>query len=104
MNAGKKPAYAIVDYAVHHRGARGELRPKVFKWTTLNLAPGESVTLSRRHSLKPVTTRRYYPGGHLLDLRINGRRLSQEPFELLPGAGREEMPAGREYSGRYRGY
>ncbi|WP_374310434.1 DNA alkylation repair protein [Dongia sp.] len=103
-NAGDSSAYAIVDYAIHHLGARGELRPKVFKWTKLTLGPGESVTLARRHSLKPVTTRRYYPGGHKVDLRINGQRVAEAPFDLLPGAGTGEIPQKGQYSGRYRGY
>ncbi|MBL8709915.1 MAG: DNA alkylation repair protein [Rhodospirillaceae bacterium] len=81
-NSGQGRALAIVDYAVHHLGARGELRPKVFKWKQLDLAPGESVSLTRRHSLKPVTTRRYYPGAHKLDIRVNGRILAEAEFDL----------------------
>lgn len=100
-NAGAAPAQAIVDYAVHHLRARGDLRPKVFKWTALNLAPGDSVALTRRHSLKPVTTRRYYPGGHEIDLRVNGRILGQAVFQLLPAHTGAEGPVSKKYSGRY---
>lgn len=81
-NAGRKPSLAILDYAVHHRGARGELRPKVFKWKQVELAPGEIVSLNRQHSLKPVTTRRYYPGAHKIDIRVNGRILAEADFAL----------------------
>ncbi|WP_374373746.1 hypothetical protein [Dongia sp.] len=81
-NAGKRAAMAIIDYAVHHLGARGELRPKVFKWKQVELAPGETIALSRKHSLKPVTTRRYYPGAHKLDIRVNGRILGEADFIL----------------------
>ena len=81
-NAGKKPALAILDYAVHHLGARGEPRPKVFKWKQVELAPGETASLSRQHSLKPVTTRRYYPGSHKIDIRVNGRILAEADFTL----------------------
>ncbi|WP_303978436.1 DNA alkylation repair protein [Dongia mobilis] len=102
-NAGATAAFAIVDYAVHHLGARGEARPKVFKWTTLTVAPGATVTLARRHSLKPVTTRRYYPGGHFLDLRINGRVLAKQGFALLAGQDSDKNPAPGTFSGRYRG-
>lgn len=101
-NAGAKPAYAIVDYAVHHLGARGEARPKVFKWTTLTLAPGESVTLKRRHSLKPVTTRRYYPGGHFIGLLVNGREHAKQGFHLLEGSESGKKPLPGTFSGRYR--
>ncbi|TDQ86399.1 3-methyladenine DNA glycosylase AlkC [Dongia mobilis] len=81
-NAGRTTARAILDYAVHHLGARGELRPKVFKWREVELAPGDSIRLERRHSLKPVTTRRYYPGAHKLDIRVNGRILAEAAFHL----------------------
>jgi 3-methyladenine DNA glycosylase AlkC len=101
-NAGTAPAYAIIDYAVHHLGARGEARPKVFKWSTLTLAPGSTVKLSRRHSLKPVTTRRYYPGSHFIDLRINGRMLAKQDFELLAGPDSEKKASPGTFSGRYR--
>ncbi|MBK8160156.1 MAG: DNA alkylation repair protein [Rhodospirillaceae bacterium] len=101
-NAGSTPAYAIVDYAVHHLGARGEAQPKVFKWSTLTLAPGATVALSRRHSLKPVTTRRYYPGSHFIDLRINGRVLAKQGFELLAGPDSDKKPTPGTFSGRYR--
>lgn len=82
QNVGRKATRAIVDYTVHHLGARGELRPKVFKWSVLELGPGESVSLARRHSLKPVTTRRYYPGAHKIDIRVNGRMLAEAGFTL----------------------
>jgi len=100
-NHSKAPAAAIVDYAVHHLGARGELRPKVFKWTNLTLAPGESIALSRRHSLKPVTTRRYYPGGHEIDVRVNGRILGKAVFDLLPAPNGMAGPKSKKYLGRY---
>lgn len=101
-NAGSAPAFAIVDYAVHHLGASGEARPKVFKWTSLTLAPGESVTLKRRHSLKPVTTRRYYPGRHFIDVRINGRALAKEGFDLIAAPDSVKTPVPGTFSGRYR--
>lgn len=101
-NAGSAPAYAIVDYAVHHLGARGEARPKVFKWTTLTLAPGETVTLEKRHSLKPVTTRRYYPGRHFIGVLVNGRERKKQEFLLLDAPESTKKPVPGTFSGRYR--
>lgn len=100
-NPTSKSHEMIVDYAVHYLGARGELRPKVFKWSILSLDAGESNHLQRRHSLKPVTTRRYYPGSHAVDLRINGRVVAHSSFDLLPpGAEAEKAPV-KNYTGRY---
>jgi len=50
----------------------------------VELAPGEALVLERRHSMKPVTTRRYYPGGHKIDIRVNGRILAEADFRLMP--------------------
>ncbi|MDP2741849.1 MAG: DNA alkylation repair protein [Hydrogenophaga sp.] len=74
----------VIDYAVHHVRANGTLSPKVFKGWKLTLASGETRTLQKRHSLRPVTTRRLYPGLHQIDLLINGQVCASAEFELLP--------------------
>lgn len=82
-NDGDQPARLAVDYAVHHRKANGGETPKVFKLTTRTLAPGEQFTVTKEHSLRPITTRRYYPGPHGLDIRVNGIASTRADFELL---------------------
>ncbi|MGE0067885.1 MAG: DNA alkylation repair protein [Solirubrobacterales bacterium] len=82
-NEGTEPVELMVDYVVHHRKASGELTPKVFKLTTKRLEPGERLTLSRRHSFKPITTRRYHPGPHAIELQVNGARHGRADFELV---------------------
>jgi hypothetical protein len=73
-----------VDYVMHHQKANGTLSGKTFKLTTLTLAPGELVLLSKGHSLRPITTRRYYPGEHAIELQVNGVTHGRTPFTLLP--------------------
>jgi hypothetical protein len=72
----------VIDYAVHHVKANGSTSPKVFKGWAVELGPREARALERRHSFKPVTTRRYYPGAHLVDLRINGQVLGEAAVQL----------------------
>jgi 3-methyladenine DNA glycosylase AlkC len=72
----------LIDYAVHHVKASGERTPKVFKGWSLTLGAHESLTLHKRHSMRAVTTRRYYPGRHELDLRINGQVSARAFFDL----------------------
>jgi hypothetical protein len=36
------------------------------------------------HPLRPVTTRRYHPGLHAVDLRLNGQALAEAEFQRLP--------------------
>ncbi len=72
----------LIDYAVHHVKASGERTPKVFKGWSLQLGAHEQLTLHKRHSMRAVTTRRYYPGRHELDLRINGQVSARAFFDL----------------------
>lgn len=66
------PQPLLIDYTVHHANARGGTNAKVFKGWRVTLAPGQSVTLTKRHSFKPVTTRRYHAGAQAFDVSLNG--------------------------------
>ncbi|MGB3486310.1 MAG: DNA alkylation repair protein [Mycobacterium sp.] len=83
-NDGPEAARLAIDYAVHHRKANGSLTPKVFKLTTRTLDPGEVLAVSKVHSLRPISTRRYYPGSHAIDVRVNGIVSASTEFEVLP--------------------
>ena len=72
----------IIDYAIHHRKANGTTSPKIFKWKVMDLPAGESVRLARKHAIKPITTRVYYPGTHHVDIQINGQRFARADFDL----------------------
>jgi 3-methyladenine DNA glycosylase AlkC len=71
-----------IDYTVHHRKSDGRTSPKVFKGWMLELAAGESRQLVKRHSMKRITTRRYYAGAHAIDVQINGAVVASTPFTL----------------------
>ncbi|EAV44301.1 putative DNA alkylation repair protein [Roseibium aggregatum IAM 12614] len=73
----------VLDYLIHFKKANGTLAPKVFKWTKLTLAPGERLTLSRSHAIRPITTRVYYGGTQAVSLRINGQDFGFSEFELV---------------------
>ncbi len=83
QSAAKKAQTLAIDYAVHHRRADASLSPKVFKGWTIQLAPGESRQLVKRHSMKRITTRRYYAGAHAVDVRINGVVVADARFTLM---------------------
>ena len=80
--SARRPQTLAINYAVHHVRANGTTSAKVFKGWSLTLAPGESRTLVKRHSLRPVTTRTLYPGPHRIELRINGRTEAEAAFDL----------------------
>ncbi len=76
------PQRVAIDYLVHHRRKNGDSAPKVFKgWVTTIPARG-SLTLTRRHSLKLITTRRYYAGAHVIEIQANGAVVATASFEL----------------------
>lgn len=77
------PQKLALDYVVHHRKKNGGTTPKVFKWKTLLLQPKQSLKLERRHALRPITTRVYYPGGHRIEIVINGKVMDGADFVLV---------------------
>lgn len=85
-NDGSAPARVVVDYVVHHLKANGSQTTKVFKLTTADLAPGERLRLARAHSFKVITTRRYHPGTHAIELQVNGVPGGRVDFDLLDAA------------------
>ena len=74
----------VLDYAVHHVKADGSTRAKVFKGWQLTLAKGERRALAKRHSMREITTRRYHPGVHCVDIMANGQVVASASFELAP--------------------
>ncbi|KFL36021.1 DNA alkylation repair protein [Arenimonas donghaensis] len=82
VSSARSPQALAVDYVVHHVKANGGSSPKVFKGWSLTLAPGETRRLEKSHSLRPITTRRYYPGVHRIELQVNGSVVAEAAFTL----------------------
>ncbi|MBF0272648.1 MAG: DNA alkylation repair protein [Magnetococcales bacterium] len=72
-----------IDYVVHHQRQRGTLSPKVFKWVCREVASGQILHLEKRHPIRPITTRRYYPGSHRVEVVVNGVVVCGAGFELV---------------------
>lgn len=72
LSAKKNAVHCVVDFSVHYVKANGSLSPKVYKLKNCELKKGESITLSKRISFKPITTRKFYAGKHLLTIQVNG--------------------------------
>jgi 3-methyladenine DNA glycosylase AlkC len=73
----------MVDYVVHFQKANGKQAPKVFKWLDRSFTHKDQQTISRMHSFKKISTRKYYPGTHRLEVMVNGIKKAQIEFELL---------------------
>lgn len=77
------PQKLIIDYLLYFKKANGKVAPKVFKWSQQTLAAGATLTLQRKHGIRPITTRKYYAGEQQLAVRINGRDYPAKPFALV---------------------
>ena len=73
----------VIDFVIHFMKANGQTSGKVFKLKTAVLAPNQSLTVGKSHPIKPITTRTYYPGTHLVEIQVNGQRLGERSFELV---------------------
>jgi 3-methyladenine DNA glycosylase AlkC len=82
QSASTKPQNVVIDYVIHHMKANGRTSRKVFKMRTLEIGPGETVELTKKHAVKPITTRTYYPGEHAVEILINGKTFGQAVFTL----------------------
>lgn len=72
----------IVDYIVHHQKANGSTSPKVYKWKNMKLPAGKTLSLTKKHKIKKITTRVYHPGLHMLEVVINGVSMGKSKFNL----------------------
>ena len=72
----------LIDYVVHHVKKGGLTSAKTWKGWQLELPKSGAKSLTKRHSCKPVTTRRDYPGRHQVDLVINGKVVATAAFVL----------------------
>ena len=82
INRGKAGGM-VLDYAIHFPSAKGGWRRKIFKGSNISIGSGETYRLTRHHAIKPITTRRYYPGRHRLEIVVNGQSLGFADFDLV---------------------
>lgn len=67
---------------IHFLKASGSYAPKVFIVKDAEFTPGQSLSINKRQSFKPITTRTLYAGRHYAELVVNGLSLAKRSFEL----------------------
>lgn len=77
-----EPQRLVVDFVVHHVNASGATSPKVFKWTTVDLGPGEHRSLTKRRLIQQASTRTYRAGTHVVELQVGGRIVASTAFDV----------------------
>lgn len=73
----------MIDYVMRFVKANGRRTPKVFKLKQATLAPQASLSISKAHAIRPVSSRRYYAGMQRLEIQVNGRIVGGADFELV---------------------
>ena len=82
-NMSREPQNLMIDFVAHFLKANGKTAPKVFKLKKLRLPVGETASISKRVAIRPISTRKYYPGRQRLEIQVNGRVLGGVDFELM---------------------
>lgn len=77
-----KPQNLMVDYILYFMKARGKQAPKTFKVGKKHLRGGETLSCTKKHPLRIMTTRKLYPGIHTVELQINGESFGKKDFVL----------------------
>jgi len=81
-NTSNKPITLRLEYGIDFLKANGKQNRKVFMISERELKPKESIQMSKKHKIKPISTRKYYEGDHGLALIINGIEQSKAIFQL----------------------
>jgi 3-methyladenine DNA glycosylase AlkC len=81
-NNGDSEVSLMIDYGIHFKKANSSNQLKVFKLSKKSLQPGELIKFSKKLSFVPITTRVYYPGEHIVDVRVNGNNMGSISFNL----------------------
>ncbi|MDE2750329.1 MAG: DNA alkylation repair protein [Chloroflexota bacterium] len=81
-NVGAGAQNLMIDFLIHFVKANGTTAPKVFKLKKMRLPAGDTASISKRFAIRPISTRKYYPGRHRLEIQVNGRVLGGADFEL----------------------
>lgn len=81
MKAGK-PMRIRIEYRIDFIKANGRKSQKSFLLSDKTVLGGTHLTGVRTHSWSDLTTRRHYPGEHLITLLINGQEVAYTGIEL----------------------
>lgn len=83
INDTAAPRDYMLDFIIYHQKANGKLAPKVFKWRKGQLSAGQILRVDGKHSIRPITTRKYYAGEHKVSALLNGVEYPVGAFDLV---------------------
>lgn len=74
----------VIDYIVQYPRPSGGHGEAVFKFKTVTLGPGQPQHFTRAQHMRPTASRALAPGTGSVFIQVNGKRLADTSFELLP--------------------
>jgi 3-methyladenine DNA glycosylase AlkC len=81
-NNSRKSELIRIEYGLYFLKANGKQNRKVFKISEREFNSGEEILISKNHTIKEITTRKYYLGEQKLSLIVNGIEIEQTKFTL----------------------
>lgn len=83
VSESSKSQDLMVDYVMHHPGATGKMRSKVWKLRRVKLEAKQILPLQAKISLVDRTIRKHHPGQYRIDLRIGGTDMALGSFDVV---------------------
>lgn len=81
-NDGAASSRLAIDFVIHYMKSSGRHAEKVFKLAVTDLQSRETIRFRKKHRFQQMTTRVHYPGTHILELQINGKRHGRAEFQV----------------------
>ncbi len=72
----------IIDYKIIYHTPSKKISQKIFKIKKLTTNNNQIIRIEKRHSFKPMTTKRLYSGVHQLQIQVNGKIVAIKNFYL----------------------
>jgi 3-methyladenine DNA glycosylase AlkC len=72
----------VIDYAIQYRKANGSTSKKVFKLKEVELGPRASLRITKRQRIVDFSTRKHYPGEHVVEVLVNGKERASGAFTI----------------------
>lgn len=73
----------LINYVIYFVWSNGKLKPKIFNISKKSLSKSENISISKKHPLKQMTTKKLYSWTHIVELFINGESFGKKYFEFL---------------------
>jgi 3-methyladenine DNA glycosylase AlkC len=83
QNLHKKPKYIRLEYAVYFLRQNGTYGKKVFKISEREYEKNSITQVSKNHSFRVITTKKYYLGKQYVSIIINGMESKKTEFYLV---------------------